>query len=64
MLIEVHPQVLARTNNTPDGLFDTVKKFRAFDCIVSLHQNTTINRKLSFFEQVPKGQYDVVSIPK
>jgi FkbM family methyltransferase len=64
MLIEVHPQVLARTNNTPDDLFDAAEKCRAFDWIVPLHQNTPINRKLSFFEQVPTGQYDVIGISR
>jgi hypothetical protein len=64
MLIEVHPQVLARTNNTPDDLFEAAEKCRAFDWIVPLHQNTPNNRKLSFFEQVPTGQYDVIGISR
>lgn len=64
ILIEVHPQVLARTNNSPDDLFAAAEKQRAFDWIVPLYQNTPINRKLSFFEQVPQGQYDIIGISK
>jgi FkbM family methyltransferase len=64
ILIEVHPQVLDRTNNSPDDLFAAAEKHRAFDWIVPLYQNTPINRKLSFFEQVPHGQYDIIGISK
>jgi FkbM family methyltransferase len=64
ILIEVHPDVLARTNNSPDDLFATAETFRDFDWTVPIHKNISINRKLSFFEQVPTGQYDVIGISK
>jgi FkbM family methyltransferase len=64
ILIEVHPQVLARTNNTPDDLFATAEQYRDFDWTVPLYKNTPVNRSLSFFEQVPVGQYDIIGISR
>ncbi|MBL4631742.1 MAG: FkbM family methyltransferase [Paraglaciecola sp.] len=64
ILIEVHPQVLARTNHTPDDLFATAEQFRDFDWTVPLHANIPVDRKLSFFEQHPKGQYDIIGISR
>lgn len=64
ILIEVHPQVLAKTNNSPEDLFDAAEKCRGFDWIVPLHHNTQVNRKLSFFEQLPIGQYDVIGVSR
>lgn len=64
ILIEVHPQVLARTNHTPDDLFATAELCREFDWTVPLYENTPVNRNLSFFEQVPMGQYDIIGISR
>jgi hypothetical protein len=64
ILIEVHPQVLARTDHTPDDLFATAEQFRDFDWTVPLYKNTPVNRDLSFFEQVPLGQYDIIGISR
>jgi FkbM family methyltransferase len=64
ILIEVHPEVLARTNHTPDDLFVTAEQCREFDWIVPLHDNKPVNRDLSFFEQVPIGQYDIIGISR
>jgi FkbM family methyltransferase len=64
ILIEVHPQVLARTNHTPDDLFATAEQCREFDWTVPLYENTPVNRNLSFFEQVPMGQYDIIGISR
>jgi FkbM family methyltransferase len=64
ILIEVHPQILARTSHTPDHLFATAEQFRDFDWTVPLYENTPVNRNLSFFEQVPVGQYDIIGISR
>jgi FkbM family methyltransferase len=64
ILIEVHPQVLARTHHTPDDLFATAEQFRDFDWTVPLYKNTPVNRDLIFFEQVPVGQYDIIGISR
>jgi FkbM family methyltransferase len=64
ILIEVHPQVLARTKHTPDDLFAAAEQCRDFDWIVPLYENTPVNRSLSFFEQVPVGQYDIIGISR
>jgi FkbM family methyltransferase len=64
ILIEVHPEVLARTNHTPDDLFATAEQCREFSWIVPLHANKPVNRDLSFFEQVPIGQYDIIGISR
>jgi FkbM family methyltransferase len=64
ILIEVHPQVLARTENTPDDLFSTAEQFRGFEWVVPLYKNTPINRSLPFFEQLPVGQYDIIGISR
>lgn len=62
LLIEVHPDVLARTNNTPDDLFTEAEKIRAFSWIVPLIGDFVIDRSLPFFQQVPEGQYDIIGI--
>ncbi len=64
ILIEVHPEVLTRTNNTPDDLFSTTEQFRDFDWTVPLHNNTPVHRNLPFFEQMPVGQYDIIGISR
>ncbi len=64
ILIEVHPQVLARTNNSPDDLFAAAEQYRTFDWTVPLYQSTPINRNLSLFEQVPMGQYDIIGVSR
>jgi FkbM family methyltransferase len=64
ILIEVHPEVLARTNHSADDLFATAEQYRDFDWIVPLYENTPVNRSLSFFEQVPIGQYDIIGISR
>lgn len=64
ILIEVHPEVLARTHHSPDDLFATAEQFREFDWIVPLYENTPVNRSLRFFEQVPTGQYDIIGISR
>jgi FkbM family methyltransferase len=64
ILIEVHPQVLARTNHTPDDLFDAAELCRDFDWSVPLYDNMPVNRRLRFFGQVPVGQYDIIGISR
>lgn len=64
ILIEVHPQVLARTNHTPDDLFAAAEQSRVFDWTVPLYGNILVNRNLGFFEQVPLGQYDIIGISR
>jgi FkbM family methyltransferase len=64
VLIEIHPDVLARTSNTPDDLFSITEKVRDFEWIVPLYNNTPINRNLPFFEQMPLGQYDIIGISR
>ena len=64
ILIEIHPEVLARTNNTPDDLFSITEQIRDFEWIVPLYNNTPINRNLPFFEQMPVGQYDIIGLSR
>jgi FkbM family methyltransferase len=60
LLIEVHPDVLARTNNTPDDLFVEAERIRGFNWVVPLLGDTKVDRSLPFFKQVPEGQYDII----
>lgn len=64
VLIEVHPEVLSRTQHAPEDLFATAEQYREFDWIVPLLQNKQVNRKFSLFEQVPVGQYDIIGISR
>jgi len=64
ILIEVHPEVLARSNQTPDDLFAAAEQCREFDWTVPLLNNTPVDRQLSFFAQVPEGQYDIIVISR
>jgi FkbM family methyltransferase len=64
ILIEVHPEVLARTNHNPEDLFATAEQCREFDWTVPLYNNTPVNRELNLFEQVPVGQYDIIGISR
>lgn len=60
ILIEVHPEVLTRTNNTPEDLFLTAEMIRHFDWVVPLYQSKPVDRSRPFFEQMPIGQYDII----
>ena len=62
ILIEIHPEVLSRTNNTPEELFSAAEMARHFDWTVPLHQNKPVDRSQPFFEQMPTGQYDIIGI--
>jgi FkbM family methyltransferase len=64
ILIEIHPEVLSRTHNTPEDLFSTAEMIRHFDWLVPLHQNKPIDRNQPFFEQMPIGQYDIIGVSK
>jgi FkbM family methyltransferase len=62
ILIEVHPDVLARTGQSPDDLFTAAEQARPFTWMVPLQQNLAVDRKRTFFEQFPSGQYDIIGI--
>jgi FkbM family methyltransferase len=62
LLIEVHPEVLARTDNTPDDLFAAGEQVRPFEWVVPLCKGLVVDRDLPFFQQVPEGQYDIIGI--
>lgn len=64
ILIEVHPDVLARSNQTPDDLFAAAEQSRDFDWTVPLYNNAPVDRTQKFFEQVPQGQYDIIGISR
>lgn len=64
ILIEIHPEVLARSNQSADDLFAAAEQCRDFDWTVPLLNNKPVNRQLSFFAQVPQGQYDIIGISR
>ncbi len=62
ILLELHPDVLARDNQQPESLFSAAEDLRAFKWIVPVQANQEIDRTLPFFEQFKTQQYDVIGI--
>lgn len=64
ILIEIHPEVLARTQHSPEHLFSAAEQVREFDWSVPLLAGKQVDRNVSFFEQFPVGQYDIIGISR
>lgn len=62
MLLELHPDVLQRDQQSAEDIFSTAESIRAFKWVVPLLNNIEVNRDLPFFEQFPCQQYDVIAI--
>ncbi|MEP1552859.1 MAG: FkbM family methyltransferase [Paraglaciecola sp.] len=62
LLIEVHPDVLRRTNNTADELFEAAELTRDFIWQVPLCNGLIIDRTKPLFQQIPEGQYDIIGV--
>ncbi|MGS2721777.1 FkbM family methyltransferase [Paraglaciecola aestuariivivens] len=64
ILIEVHPQVLARNKQTPEDLFEAAEQTRDFEWSVPAINNQLIDRSQALFNQVPEAQYDIIGVSK
>lgn len=64
ILLEIHPQVLERTDTTPEQLFNSLENIRKTQWLVPAKGNCPVDRAKAFFEQFPKQQYDVIAICK
>ncbi len=62
ILLELHPEVLARACQTPEEIFSEAEKLRSFQWLVPLLNNYKVDRTKPFFEQCPLQQYDVIGI--
>ncbi len=64
VLLEIHPQVLAKTQSTPEDLLNCLDSIRSFDWYVPLLNNQVVDRQREFFEQFPTQQYDLIAVSK
>jgi FkbM family methyltransferase len=62
LLLEIHPDVLADTNTTPEDLFAQAEQIRSFKWLVPANSGQIVNRNQSFFNQFAIRQYDVIGI--
>jgi FkbM family methyltransferase len=62
MLLELHPDVLTRDQQTAEDIFEEAEAIRPFKWLVPLLNNVEVNRELPFFEQFPHQQYDVIAV--
>jgi FkbM family methyltransferase len=62
ILLELHPYVLKRDNQTPEDLLIAAEKLRNFTWFVPLQGNKEVNRTVDFYEQFPLQQYDIIGI--
>ncbi len=60
ILIEFHPDVLAKTAETPELLMSTAEALRPFTWTVPALNNKHVDRNTPFYEQCPIKQYDVI----
>jgi FkbM family methyltransferase len=62
VLLELHPEVLTRDNQTAEDLFEEAEKIRNFTWLVPIQGNKIVDRTKSFYKQFPLQQYDVIGI--
>lgn len=64
MMIEIHPDVLARDGETPESILLAAESIRDFEWVVPVAGNKKIDRKRAFFEQFPEQQYDIIGVSR
>ncbi len=64
ILIEIHPDVLDKFNQTPETLFNAVEAIRPVEWLVPKTGNSTLDRSRPLFSQVEKAQYDVIAVSR
>ena len=63
LLLEIHPDVLIKTNITPEELFRQAEALRGFDWYVPIvSKDKKVDRTTAFFKQYEMKQYDVIGI--
>ncbi|QHJ11298.1 hypothetical protein FX988_01526 [Paraglaciecola mesophila] len=63
LLLEIHPEVLTKTNTTAEELFSQAEALRRFDWYVpKVSKNEKVDRTTAFFKQYEMKQYDVIGI--
>lgn len=62
ILMEIHPDVLLRGGLAPEDLLNAAEEIRPFQWRTPLCNNQLVDRSQPFFDQVPRGQYDIVGV--
>jgi FkbM family methyltransferase len=62
LLLEIHPDVLSASNMQAEHLFEQAEAIRPLTWMVPLLGNQIVNRDLPLFDQVPRGQYDIIGV--
>lgn len=62
IMIEIHPEVLARQNATPELLLDAIDNIRRHTWLVPKNNNQIVDRAQPLFSQIPTGQYDLIAV--
>ena len=60
ILLEIHPNTLERDGLTPEAIFEELEKIRGVNWQVPLLEKS-VDRSLTFFEQFPLQQYDLIA---
>jgi FkbM family methyltransferase len=61
LMIEIHPDVLQKTNSSPEDIFQALEQIRSVSFYLPKQGNTKIDRSDTFYNQFPRGQYDVIA---
>lgn len=61
LLIEIHPEVLQKQNQTPEDIFDAVERIRAVNWLIPKRNNQPVDRSRPLFSQVKHAQYDIIA---
>jgi FkbM family methyltransferase len=64
VLLELHPEVLTRDNQTAEQIFSAAEQHKNFTWFIPLLKMQQVDRERLFFEQVPIQQYDVIGISR
>ncbi|MBW8191640.1 FkbM family methyltransferase [Neiella marina] len=62
LLLEVHPKVLTRNDQTPELLFEAAEALRPFKWFVPAIGSSEVDRSKLFFEQFEQQQYDIIGV--
>ena len=62
VMVEIHPEVLNRLNQTPETLFSTLEAIRPVTWLVPKLNNQILDRTKPMFTQLPTQQYDLIAV--
>jgi FkbM family methyltransferase len=61
LLIEIHPDVLQKREQTPEDIFLAVERVRPVNWLIPKCNNQLVDRSRPLFSQIDHGQYDIIA---